>query len=62
MLFIYAVIHEMGRMYQSKTTRQSWNTESMAKVLQAVRTREKQTLKASKSFGVPRTTLQRLAV
>ena len=49
----------MGRKYVRKTSRQSWTSEAMQKAVEAIRAGEMGTLRASKQFNVPRTTLQR---
>ena len=49
----------MPRVYDRKTNRGSWDEESMLKAIEAVKTHQCGTLKASKIYGVPRSTLQR---
>ena len=51
----------MTRKYTRKTNRQSWSDTAMSKAVIAVKRHKMGTLKASKCFGLPRTTLQRLA-
>ena len=45
----------------SPKKRKTWNTDNMKRAVQAVREKSMGTLKAAKTFGVPRTTVQRLA-
>ena len=45
----------------SPKKRKTWNTDNMKKPVQAVLEKSMGTLKAAKTFGVPRTTVQRLA-
>lgn len=47
--------------YKRKTTRQSWNEDSMMRAIEAVKKKEMGWLKASKIFGVPQATLRRRA-
>lgn len=51
----------MGRNYIRRTNRQSWSQTAMSNAVAAVRTGQMGTLKAAKQFGVPHTTVQRLA-
>ncbi|KAI4471247.1 helix-turn-helix psq domain [Holotrichia oblita] len=48
----------MGR-YKSKTDRQNWSEDSMARAVQAVLDGDEGYRKASANFGVPQTTLER---
>lgn len=45
---------------QSKHLRKHWDEEQMVKAIKMVREKKMGTLKAAKTFNVPRTTLQRL--
>ena len=49
----------MPRNCARKTTRQSWPIKSMELALQAVESGQMGYLKASKEFGLPKTTLKR---
>ena len=51
----------MVRKYSRKTERQSWSEQAMENALSDIREGKAGTLKASKVYGVPRTTLQRRA-
>ena len=51
----------MGRTYKRHTDRQSWSETAMSNAIAAVNAGHMGTLKAAKQFGVPRTTVQRLA-
>ena len=49
----------MGRVYTRKTTRQSWNKETMKKAINEVRNENKKVYRTAIKYNLPEPTLRR---